>query len=1084
MDAVIAQPSIQLVGRKYRSRAAIAAIYLGTFGVAFLASTISAEVKACLFTEECALCDADAVLLVSSHRKSLLLDIMKFKINELFQLKEYVKNSEVKILETPIGRLILDYSKNRFTQPPQIKTNGKTFDEIYQAILAKNTTEEARDLYQKNILYGPNSLGIEPPTITELILRAFCNRYFLWEMLTLLISISRKYYKYVFVIGGIFFYNAFLSLYYELKARSKLLELDTTNNIKVLRNGNFTLVSETAVLPGDIVYVTKADNWKCDVLILKGDVIVDESFLTGESVPICKGVGATVYSGTKILKSVSDSVPLTNSRMLYLVKVKNLCKQGSLEKSTNHLNPEENKSEDTAIGIVVKTGKRTKRGQNLQNLLFKKPLNNAFEVQSSQIIQKVCIVSGILMLICMISLYRKVSFRINFENSLDMFLTFFNPSLKTTQSLGIQHATQMLLGKRINATDPERIPTAGDVDMVVFDKTGTLTEMGVDILCVDKIKSIGTSFSELDMITALGVSTCHYVLELDGQYSGDVLDMKMFQFSKSRIHFSSSKRFIEIGVGENELVPVCKREKQEEQDEYFVYEDIPRKGKHFSYGMAEVHKIYDFDSFLKRMSVVISWDSKKYVFCKGAPDEMAKIIRELPAEYKNKVSDYGLEGHRVITLAYKEINQENESIGNRTADEKDLNFLGFIVFANRLKRETTEIIGELRAADMMPKMCTGDNILTAISVARACGMIDDDMPVLFPVVDENTINYDDVEWICAAEDEFVFDKVRLSLYGVNDPFTPIDFVVACEGREYDFLKNTHYHKFILEKGAVYARFNPDNKKSLVEDYTRLRKCVMYCGDGANDTGALSAADVGLALAANEASLASSFNSLHLTAVTELIKEGRSAMVMVNALFKYAFYAQALMGIQMLVLLPYQYFPSDMMSLISDVGFVYALSTAISRFKASVKIAKKKVLINLKRHILINFLELLVLTVIFLLVGYLRGIATAVDNSHIIQTRSSYATIIFIASLVLFLMKVVLLADFGVYREKRRKNYFFLLISAAFGVFCITIVSLLVFNIASVMSLFEFEKLEQKDLNYLFLTTGTCAAVTYLFSFLY
>lgn len=56
--------------------------------------------------------------------------------------------------------------------------------------------------------------------------------------------------------------------------------------------------------------------------------------------------------------------------------------------------------------------------------------------------------------------------------------------------------------------------------------------------------------------------------------------------------------------------------------------------------------------------------------------------------------------------------------------ESDLEFLGFIIFENKLKPSTTGVIDELNEADIRNVMCTGDNILTAISVARECNLVD------------------------------------------------------------------------------------------------------------------------------------------------------------------------------------------------------------------------------------------------------------------------------------------------------------------------------------------------------------------------
>jgi cation-transporting ATPase 13A2 len=68
----------------------------------------------------------------------------------------------------------------------------------------------------------------------------------------------------------------------------------------------------------------------------------------------------------------------------------------------------------------------------------------------------------------------------------------------------------------------------------------------------------------------------------------------------------------------------------------------------------------------------------------------------------------------------------------RTDAEKDLDFVGFIIFENKLKPQTTGVIEELREAIIRKVMCTGDNILTAISVARECNLVDKETHIFVP----------------------------------------------------------------------------------------------------------------------------------------------------------------------------------------------------------------------------------------------------------------------------------------------------------------------------------------------------------------
>lgn len=55
--------------------------------------------------------------------------------------------------------------------------------------------------------------------------------------------------------------------------------------------------------------------------------------------------------------------------------------------------------------------------------------------------------------------------------------------------------------------------------------------------------------------------------------------------------------------------------------------------------------------------------------------------------------------------------------------ESDLNFAGFLVMQNNLKPATIPVIKELNSASIRCVMVTGDNMLTALSVARECGMV-------------------------------------------------------------------------------------------------------------------------------------------------------------------------------------------------------------------------------------------------------------------------------------------------------------------------------------------------------------------------
>lgn len=1012
------EPSIKLVGRKYISSILIALANVYTFGIFYMLSRMSVWFQIRFKTSSSSLEDADCIVLEDQYGFRQLVSVIRKKVKPTLALRRYTKDRTCRVLDTCYGRFIYDFQLDRFVLSSHIPSHtSKNFDRIYQDQVLKSREEERMECYERSIIYGKNDTHVYIPTVLEIFLRNIIEPFFMWELLSLALWISIGFYSYASVVGLIYLGALMANLRSDLRNRNNLAKNRHVSAVRVLREGAFRAVPDHEVFPGDIIYIGSSDSFVCDAEILKGDVIVDESFLTGESIPICKGSGSTVFSGTRIIKSTLASVPTSSMQMKKLVKVKNLTrKQPSVPleqfSTTNRL-------DDVAIGVVVRTGKRTKRGTMLRSLAMKKPADSRFRRESIEIIK--WLIAGALSLMAGFTVYFSRSLPIlkNIEYTSDLAMTFFNPSLYTCLQLGARYSRGQLLGKRVSTSDMTRINTAGEVDLVIFDKTGTLTELGVDVLCFDTIRNSVDSVAEVDVAAIMALSTCHHVLELDNQYSGDILDIKMFMFSQSKIINRDGKRLVVMKT-ESRYEAVCKEYGREDDCTLFLtMENGSCSGN--ARDVLEVVKIHDFDLYLRRLSVVVrNHEGKMFVFCKGAPDSVCNTLESIPGGYFERMKDYGLQGHRVLAVAYKEITGSSRTRGE---DENGLDFLGFLVFANKLKEEAASVIEELKQAALSPKMCTGDNILTAISVARECGIIAGSTPVLFPVLEDGCKSYYDVDWFCVAEEDYIFDKLKMCLYSVFDRETTYDFVVAVEGKEFEYFKPSNYHSFILEKGVVFARFNPDNKKDLIEEYSITGRVTMFCGDGANDMGALCSADVGVSLATNEASLAASFNSQSLCSVLDIMKEGRSALSMSASQFKYIFYSQVLSGMQIASLLPYYLFPSSTMSLVSDIMGCYILGYALTNFKAAPKLSIQHFNAGMYADIISITLEVFCVTLLYPL--FFAFISEDLDT-RCVSFCSKKSTTIFFSTCSLLIVRAFRLADFGPHRESRCRNRRFLL----------------------------------------------------------
>ncbi len=107
--------------------------------------------------------------------------------------------------------------------------------------------------------------------------------------------------------------------------------------------------------------------------------------------------------------------------------------------------------------------------------------------------------------------------------------------------------------------------------------------------------------------------------------------------------------------------------------------------------------------------------------------------------------------------------------------EENLDFIGFIIFENKLKPTTTGVIEELSEAGIRNIMCTGDNILTAISVARECNLIDRSAHCFVPHFLEG--GFRDLSLLGCTDDhqgDALDPKSRLSWESVDNPLFRLD----------------------------------------------------------------------------------------------------------------------------------------------------------------------------------------------------------------------------------------------------------------------------------------------------------------------
>ena len=447
--------------------------------------------------------------------------------------------------------------------------------------------------------------------------------------------------------------------------------------------------------------------------------------------------------------------------------------------------------------------------------------------------------------------------------ALDLITITVPPGLPMALAIGVVYAQRRLIHKRIFSISPKRINLAGGINLALFDKTGTLTSDG---LVFGGVVENGDNFDSSDIhnntqvkdnIMECAMAVCHTLTMVDGEIIGDPLEVEIFKATGWNLVVTTHDSSDETGYTSGTT---------------FV--------ESFQFNRMHQIKTFPFTSETARQSVIASNGDKNYIFSKGAPEIMKTqcLSETIPSQFNQTLEELANRGLRVIAIAAKETDEPIDNLMNedRIILEANLSFLGFIVLQNHLKPETAGILKELHIANIKTLMITGDNLLTAVAIAKECALFAPSTKVLVPVTNDKKLQW---QYLNTMQIVDVIDTTQVE-----------DFTIAMTGDQFDWIvKNrSDILNYILIRSHVFARFSPNQKADVVEYYETMNYICSFCGDGANDVCALKRASVGISLSNLEASIAAPFTSNvpNISCVTTLIKEGRAALVTTIGMFKY------------------------------------------------------------------------------------------------------------------------------------------------------------------------------------------------------
>uniref|UniRef100_A0A8C7NFT0 ATPase 13A3 n=1 Tax=Oncorhynchus mykiss TaxID=8022 RepID=A0A8C7NFT0_ONCMY len=645
----------------------------------------------------------------------------------------------------------------------------------------------------------------------------------------------------------------------------------------------------TDLVPGDVMVIpSNGTIMPCDAVLVSGTCIVNESMLTGESVPVTKtnlpnpgegdkeGDGAysmeehkrhTLFCGTHIIQTRFYS--------------------GELVKA-----------------VVVRTGFSTAKGQLVRSILYPKPTD--FKLYRDAYLFLLCLVAiaGIgFVYSIVLSIMNKVPAKTIIIESLDIITITVPPALPAAMTAGIVYAQRRLKRIGIFCISPQRINICGQLNLVCFDKTGTLTEDGLDLWGVQRVENGSFHLSEENAYKESLVksqfvacmATCHSLTKIDGQLSGDPLDLKMFEATGWILEEATEE---ETSLHDRIMPTVVRPPKQLMPPEPVMSpeQDMELYDLSLAYEIGIVRQ-FPFSSALQRMCVVarLLGEKRMDAYLKGAPEVVASLCKKdtVPEDFADVLEDYTKQGFRVIALAHRRLESKltwhKVQNVNRDQMEANMEFLGLIIMQNKLKAETAGVLEDLRRAHIRTVMVTGDNMLTAISVARDCGMIPpQDRVIIADALPSKDGQSAKINWRYADKPKTphmsaLFVRIPLS-------FNEKLYHFAMSGKSFAVI--SEHFQDVLQKlvlhGTVFARMAPDQKTQLIEALQSVDYFVGMCGDGANDCGALKRAHGGISLSELEASVASPFTSRtpNISCVPSLIREGRAALITSFCVFKF------------------------------------------------------------------------------------------------------------------------------------------------------------------------------------------------------
>jgi len=722
--------------------------------------------------------------------------------------------------------------------------HGCTCDSIHRS----RSGLSLQDQTVRKTIYGPNVIGVPVKSYPQLLVDEALNPYYGFQAFSIGLWLADHYYSYALCIFLISTASICLSLYKTRKQSETLRDMvQLSVRVCVCRpGGEEEWVDSSELVPGDCLVLPQEGGLvPCDAALVAGECVVNESSLTGESVPVLK---------TALPEGPEPYCPETHRRHMLFC--------GTLVlQARAFVGPH-------VLAVVTRTGFCTAKGGLVSSILHPRPINFKFYKHSMKFVAALSVLALLGTIYSIFILHRnRVPVHEIVIRALDLVTVVVPPALPAAMTVCTLYAQSRLRSQGIFCVHPLRINLGGKLQLVCFDK----------------------------------------VLE-EGPAAASAFG--------------------------TQVLAVMKPPPQEPRLQGMQEPPVP----------VSILSRFPFSSALRRMNVVVAWPGAAQLeaYVKGSPELVAGLCKPetVPPDFARMLQSYTAAGYRVVALAGKPLpvapSLEAAQQLTRDAVEWELGLLGLLVMRNLLKPQTTAVIQALRRTRIRTVMVTGDNLQTAVTVAQGCGMVGPQEHLVI-------IHATPPERGQPASLELLPLESSAAVNGAKDPDQASSYTVepdprsshlALSGSTFGVLMK-HFPKLlpkVLVQGTVFARMAPEQKTELVCELQKLQYCVGMCGDGANDCGALKAADVGISLSQAEASVVSPFTSsmASIECVPMVIREGRCSLDTSFSVFKYMALYSLTQFISVLILYTINTNLGDVQFLAIDLVITTTVAVLMSR----------------------------------------------------------------------------------------------------------------------------------------------------------